>query len=71
VEDVPNEKVTEETLGEQANGGPPSVVQNGELKMSDGKTQGAFIQDGNDEDAGLAARGELDDAETKRELAGL
>jgi hypothetical protein len=25
----------------------------------------------NDEDAGLATRGELDDAETKREVAGL
>jgi hypothetical protein len=76
-EDKPNGKITEEKLGEQMNGGLPSISQNDALKMNDGNSKEASpeervdIPEVNDEDTGLAARIELDDAETKRELAGL
>jgi PHD/YefM family antitoxin component YafN of YafNO toxin-antitoxin module len=48
------------------------MMMNYPMKMKETSFQEPVtVMEVNDEDAGLAARGELDDAETKRELAGL
>jgi hypothetical protein len=55
----------------------PSVVPVEVLKLNGNEVKQAFVQEPvavvelNDEDAGLAARGELDDSETRRQMAGL